>query len=53
VGGFARNQQVVVTVTDRGPAKWTHRDLDLTYGAAKQLGFVQSGTANVQIAVLR
>jgi len=29
---------VVVRINDRGPAAWTRRDLDLSYGAALALG---------------
>jgi rare lipoprotein A len=41
---------VVVTINDRGPAAWTGRSLDLSYGAAQRLGM--GGTAPVQIARL-
>jgi len=40
---------IVVTITDRGPALWTGRVLDLSYGAAKRLGMVQRGVTSVRI----
>lgn len=41
-------KSVVVKVTDRGPFHG-NRILDLSYGAAKQLGITNSGTAKVNI----
>lgn len=41
---------VNVQVRDRGPAAWTHRDLDLSLGAAALLGV--NGTAKVEYAPL-
>ena len=38
---------VIVRINDRGPAKWTGRDLDLTREAARQLGYLQNGEARV------
>jgi len=43
---------VVATVTDRGPAAWTGRSLDVSRGVAARLGFIQAGTAHLQIARL-
>lgn len=48
---YAGNE-VVVRVNDRGPAEWTGRALDLSYGAAMRLGFVPQGTAHVIVTVL-
>lgn len=39
---------VRVTVTDRGPFV-SGRDIDLSYGAAKELGIIQSGVADLSI----
>lgn len=36
-------RSIKVRVNDRGPAKWTHRDLDLSKGAARALGMVKTG----------
>jgi rare lipoprotein A len=47
------HRSVVVTVTDRGPAKWTGRCLDLSRGAAAHLGMIRAGVAHVTFKVLR
>lgn len=44
------DKSVVATVTDRGPAKWTGRILDLSLGTALDLGM--KSTARVEYAVL-
>lgn len=43
----ANGRSVVVRVNDRGPAAWTGRSLDLSRGAARALGFINSGTTRV------
>lgn len=44
-------RKVVLEVNDRGP--YAHRRiLDVSYAAAKKLGFVQGGTAPVQIKIV-
>ncbi len=45
-------KSVTVTVNDRGPfvKNWV---LDLSYGAARELGFVEQGTARVKIETLK
>jgi rare lipoprotein A len=40
---------VVVRVSDRGPAKWTHRSLDLSRGAAAAIGMLGVGVARVSV----
>lgn len=40
---------VVVRVNDRGPAKWTRRNLDLSAGAARQIGMTRVGVARVNV----
>jgi rare lipoprotein A len=40
---------VDLVVTDRGPALWTHRSLDISHGAAIRIGLVGSGVANVSV----
>jgi len=47
-----RGKTCVVRVNDRGPASWTGRSLDLSRGAATQLGLIRSGTGRVSVAVL-
>lgn len=48
-----KGKSVTVTVRDRGPAKWTKRDLDLSKAAAAQIGMIPSGVATVCVTVLR
>jgi rare lipoprotein A len=43
---------VVVRINDRGPAVWTGRSLDMSRGAAEQLGFVARGAGQVRVEVL-
>lgn len=45
------DKTVVVRVNDRGPAAWTGRSLDLSYGAALQLGLISRGAGTVRIAI--
>jgi rare lipoprotein A (peptidoglycan hydrolase) len=45
------DQTVAVRVNDRGPAAWTGRSLDLSYGAALKLGMVPHGAGPVVIAI--
>jgi rare lipoprotein A len=33
-----RGRSIVVRINDRGPAKWTHREIDLAHGAARAIG---------------
>lgn len=40
---------VTVTVNDRGPAAYTGRSLDLSYGAAKLLGMIEKGVVSVHV----
>lgn len=41
-----------VKVNDRGPAHWTGRDLDVTLGVARVLGFERAGVAQLELTVL-
>lgn len=51
VTNLQNGKQIVVRVNDRGPfAK--NRILDLSYAAAKKLGYVQRGTALVEVATI-
>lgn len=45
----ATGRAILVTITDRGPARWTNRVLDLSYGAARKLGMVERGLTDVKI----
>ena len=51
VTNLRNGKSVVVRVTDRGPFL-RGRVIDLSYGAAKAVGMVSSGTAKVKIARL-
>ena len=44
-------KNVIVRVTDRGPFK-RGRDLDLSYGAAKEIGMIASGVMKVEVVKL-
>lgn len=44
------NKSVITRVNDRGPAKWTGVEIDLTWGSAKAIGM--SGTQYVMMEIL-
>jgi len=51
VRNLENDRKVVVEINDRGP--YIHgRDIDLSYGAARQLGMVPDGLARVEITPL-
>ncbi len=52
VTNLANNKSVIVKVNDRGPFK-KNRIIDVSYEAAKQLGFLNEGTALVKIEVVK
>lgn len=47
------SRSVVVRINDRGPAKWTGRCIDLSLGAARELGMVKRGVATVRLFVVQ
>lgn len=49
---LGNHRSVIVTVNDRGPFV-EGRILDLSYGAAKKLGMIEEGVAEVRIDVFR
>ncbi len=51
VTDFRTGRSVIVRINDRGPY-WDDRSLDLSYGAAEQLGILDKGTARVRIEVV-
>jgi len=51
VKNLENNRSIVLRINDRGPYV-DGRIIDVSYAAAKQLGFVESGTARVRIEVL-
>jgi rare lipoprotein A len=52
VTNVENGRTVVVRVNDRGPYR-RGRIIDVSRGAARQLGFLQKGTARVRLEVLR
>jgi len=48
VTNLLNGRSVLVTITDRGPFR-RHRDIDVSYGAARVLDMVQRGVARVLI----
>lgn len=51
VTNVANGRQVIVRVNDRGPFH-AGRIIDLSYAAAKKLGFADQGTARVEVAAI-
>ena len=51
VRNVRNNKVALLKVTDRGPYR-SKRILDVSYAAAKQLGFVRNGTAQVEVRQL-
>lgn len=51
VTNLENNRQVVVKVNDRGPF-YNGRIMDLSYAAAKKLGYVEKGTAKVKVEAI-
>lgn len=51
VRNLKNDSTVIVKITDRLPQK-SKRTIDLTWRAAKQLNFIQSGLTKVEITVL-
>lgn len=45
-------QAVVVRINDRGPFK-KHRIIDLSRGAANQIGLVRSGVSDVRLKIIK
>jgi rare lipoprotein A len=53
VTNLRTKQQVVVTITDRGPYKGgKHRIIDVSEAAAARLGLLERGTERVQVVVV-
>ncbi len=51
VTNLANQRNIIVRINDRGPYI-AGRMLDLSYGAAKKLGFLQQGTTRVKIEII-
>jgi len=52
VTNLGNGMSVVVRINDRGPFV-KGRIIDLSYGAAKKIGLVQSGTAKVKLEIVK
>ncbi|MBI65601.1 MAG: hypothetical protein CMG64_04860 [Candidatus Marinimicrobia bacterium] len=53
VTNLDNRKSLIIRINDRGPYIDEHlRILDCSYGAAKKLGFLESGTANVSIKII-
>ncbi|MHB9027154.1 MAG: septal ring lytic transglycosylase RlpA family protein, partial [Candidatus Latescibacterota bacterium] len=52
VRNLSNDRTVIVRVNDRGPFI-EGRILDLSYGAAKELGMIEKGIQEVEITVIR
>ena len=52
VENLNNHRKVIVRVNDRGPFV-RGRDIDLSLGAAKQLGMVQDGVVDVRITIMK
>jgi len=48
VTNLLNGRSVLLTITDRGPFR-RHRDIDVSYGAARVLGMIQRGITRVRI----
>lgn len=46
-------KSVVLRINDRGPAKWTGNDIDLSRAAARHMGLLVEGVTQVTVEVLR
>jgi len=51
VTNLSNNRKIKVRINDRGPYN-KHRIIDLSYLAAKKLGYVNKGTAKLKLKVL-
>jgi len=52
VTNIGNGKTVTIVITDRGPAKRLHRVLDVSEQAARELGMIRRGTANVTLEVI-
>jgi hypothetical protein len=53
VTNIANGKTVDCRINDRGPAKWTGKEIDLSKEAARQLGFIKHGTALVTLEIIK
>ena len=53
VTNLSNNKSLIILINDRMPIPDNGRVIDLSYGAAKKLDMIQSGTAKVKIEVIK
>lgn len=53
VTNLSNNRSLIIPINDRMPIPDNGRVIDLSYGAAKKLDMIQSGTAKVKIEVIK
>ncbi len=53
VTNLSNNKSLIIPINDRMPIPDNGRVIDLSYGAAKKLDMIQSGTAKVKIEVIK
>jgi rare lipoprotein A len=53
VTNLVNNVSCNVEITDRGPALWTKRIIDVSEGAARCLGMTQAGVVRVALQIVR
>jgi rare lipoprotein A len=46
-------RRLIVVIQDRGPSYTTGRDLDLSYAAARTLGYAEKGVARLVVSIIR
>jgi rare lipoprotein A len=53
VTNVSSNDSVVVRIVDRGPFGGKGRIIDLSYAAARKIGIVRAGVADVRVDILQ
>lgn len=53
VTNLENGNSVVVKITDRGPAKWTGRIIDVTTSTARKLGMIKNGIVRVSVQIVQ
>jgi len=53
ITNLANGRSVVVRHNDYGPAKWTGKCIDLSRGAAREIGMIRAGVVRVRVEVVR
>jgi rare lipoprotein A len=53
VTNLNNGKSVECRINDRGPAKWTKKEIDLSRGAARELDYLKQGITDVKIEVVK